>query len=60
MNILVADVTDIPGAKLEGEVVLLGRQGDENVSAEQLAQWLGGINYEITTGINARLKRVVV
>lgn len=60
MNICVADVTDIPGVKLEDEVVLLGSQGRERISAEQLAAWIGTINYEVVTRINPLLPRVVV
>ena len=32
MNMCMVDVTDIPGAALEDEVVLLGRQGDEAIT----------------------------
>jgi len=60
MNMVVVDVTGMPDVKLEDEVVLLGRQGDETVSAEQMARWVDTINYEITTRINERLPRVVV
>jgi alanine racemase len=60
MNILMVDVTGMPEVCLEDEVVLLGRQGDENVSAEQIARWVDTINYEVTTRINERLPRVVV
>lgn len=60
MNMIMADVTYIPDAALEDEVVLLGKQGDEKLSAEQLAKWCGTINYEITTRINEKLSRKVV
>jgi alanine racemase len=60
MNMCMVDVTDIPGAALEDEVVLLGRQGDEQVSAEQLAAWCGTISYEIVSRIHPSLPRVVV
>ncbi len=60
MNMCMVDVTDIPGARLEDEVVLLGRQGDERVSAEQLAEWCGTISYEIVSRIHPALSRVVV
>lgn len=40
------------------EVVLLGRQGDEEVTVEELAAWVGTIPYEILTGINTRVPRV--
>lgn len=42
------------GTEVGDEVVLLGRQGGEAVSAEELGGWAGTINYEITTGINPR------
>jgi alanine racemase len=46
--------TDRPGDR----VVLVGRDGDEHVSAEEVARTLGTINYEITCGIGARVPRV--
>lgn len=42
------------------EVVLLGRQGDAVISAEEWAERLGTIGYEITCGINPRVPRVYV
>ncbi len=60
MNMCMVDVTDIPGAALEDEVVLLGAQGDERISAEQLAAWRGTISYEILSRIHPSLPRVVV
>jgi alanine racemase len=59
MNMCMVDVTDIPGAALEDEVVLLGRQGDERIPAEQLAAWCGTISYEIVARIHPALPRVV-
>lgn len=49
MNLTMVDVTDIPGVSLEDEVVLLGRQGEEQITAEQMASWAQTINYEIVT-----------
>jgi alanine racemase len=60
MNITMIDVTHIPDVSLEDEVVLLGRQGNQEISAEQMAQWIGTINYEITTRINERIPRILV
>ncbi len=59
MNMIMVDVTDIPEVEIEDEVVLLGRQGDENLSAEQLADWIGTINYEVPTRINDRVPRLI-
>ncbi len=47
------DVRALRGA----EAVLLGRRGDERILAEEWAQRLGTINYEVTCGISARVPR---
>jgi alanine racemase len=60
MNMCLADVTDIPQARLEDEVVLLGGSGEERISAETLATWAGTINYEVVTRISPLLERRVV
>lgn len=48
------------GASLGTEVVLIGRQGEEEICAEEVAQRWGTINYEVITGISARMPRVYV
>ncbi len=60
MNLIMIDVTDIPGIRLEEEVVLLGTAGGETISAETMAGWAGTINYEIVTRINPLLERRIV
>jgi alanine racemase len=60
MNILMADVTDIPEAGLESEVVLLGRQGAEEIGAAQIALQCNTIAYEIVARIGPHIPRVVV
>lgn len=60
MNLIMVDVTDIPEARLEDEVVLMGNQGDESISADLLAGLCGTINYEFITRINWQIPRVVV
>ena len=60
MNMIVVDVTDIPGVVVEDEAVLLGQEGDEKISAEAMAKRLGTINYEITTRINEKIERRLV
>ncbi len=58
MNMIMVDVTDIPDVKLEEEVVLLGAQGDEEVTAEQMGAWIGTINYEVVTRIAEHVPRI--
>jgi alanine racemase len=60
MNLTMVDVTDIPQAALEDEVVLLGASGEERISAETMATWAGTINYEIVSRISPLLERRVV
>lgn len=59
MNMCVVDVTDVPNVRVEDEVVILGTQRGERVSAEDIASKVGTINYEIVTRINPLLPRVV-
>jgi len=52
------DVTKVAGVKVGDEVVFVGRQGTEEISADEVANWMGTINYEVVTGISARLPRI--
>ncbi len=57
MDQMMVDVGDLP--VLTGdEAVLIGRQGDEEISATEWADALGTINYEITCGIGPRVRRI--
>ncbi|MGC9333154.1 MAG: alanine racemase [Anaerolineae bacterium] len=58
MDQFVADVTAIPGVELHDEVVLVGRQGDAQILAEEVAVWAETINYEVTTSLLPRVVRV--
>jgi len=60
MNLCMIDVTQIPSAAAGDEAVLLGRQGDELITPEMLAGFLGTIPYEILTLPGATWRRVVV
>ena len=60
MNLTMVDISDNRQAGLEEEVVLLGRNGEERITAETMAEWAGTINYEIVTRISPFLPRKVV
>ncbi len=47
MNACMVDVTDIEGVSAGDEVVLMGRQGEDEISADEIAAWLGTISYEV-------------
>src|SRR3989338_1707735 len=52
MNMFAVDVSHLSGVKVEDEVVIIGNQGNEEITAEDLAKKLDTINYEITTRIS--------
>ncbi len=60
MNLIMADVSDVPAVSVEDDVVLIGTDGEETVSAELFAGWAGTINYEVTSRVNDRIPRIVV
>jgi len=60
MNMTMVDVTDVGPVKPEAPVTLLGSDGSESVSAEQMGGWAGTINYEVTTRVNERIPRYLV
>lgn len=58
MDMIMLDVTDIPGVSLEEEVVLMGAQGQERITPDELAALADTIPYEIMLGFSARVRRV--
>lgn len=60
MDWTLVDVTDIPNVKIDDEVILIGKSGEMNISAENLAKLTDTISYEITCGINQRVRRKYV
>ncbi|MBP6963456.1 MAG: alanine racemase [Armatimonadetes bacterium] len=60
MDQIMLDVTDVPGASVGDEVVLYGRQGDQEISMEETEEIVGTISYEIVCAISRRVPRVYV
>jgi alanine racemase len=60
MNMFVVDVSHLDTVKAEDEVVLLGSQGENEITAEELAEKTDTINYEITTRVSPLLPRILV
>lgn len=60
MNFIMVDITDIPDVKLEDEAALIGKSGDEILTADYLAQLTGTINYEVVTRINWQIPRIII
>ena len=58
MDQMMADITGIDDVKAEDEAVLMGTDGDECITAEDLARWSGTISYEILVDAANRVERV--
>lgn len=58
MDQCMLQLDQVPEAKVGDEVVLLGKQGDEIILAEEIAQRWGTINYEVVCGLADRLPRI--
>jgi alanine racemase len=58
MDLTIIDVTDLSDAALGDEVILIGEQNGLCITAEDLAEEVGTISYEIVTGLSARVPRV--
>ena len=60
MDLTMIDVGHVPEVALEDEVVILGRQGKEEITADEIAAQVDTINYEIVSSLTSRVARVYV
>lgn len=60
MDQMMVDVTDIPDVKVEDVVTLIGKDGDEIITVEELAAISGKFDYEFVCGISQRVERKYV
>ncbi len=58
MDLTMIDCTEIPEASTGDEVVVLGNQGEDTISAWEIAQRIGSIPYEVLTSVSVRVHRV--
>ena len=58
MDQFVVEVTDGPAVGVGDEVIILGRQGDEEITANEMGQWVDTIGYEVVCGFGPRIPRV--
>ena len=60
MDATMIDVTDLPGRPVDtdDEVVLIGRQGDAEITAAEVARWRNTNSWEVVTAMSGRLTRV--
>ncbi|MDA3864839.1 MAG: alanine racemase [Deltaproteobacteria bacterium] len=60
MNMMVVDVTDIPSAKIGDEVMLIGRQGDDEISVTSFSDMARNLNYETLVSLPHDIERLIV
>ena len=60
MDQFMADVTDIPGVTEKDEVILIGRDGEEEITMEELADRSGMLNYELSCHMRGRVPRTYI
>ncbi len=60
MDLSMVDVGQVDDAAVGDEVVLIGRQGDAFIAADEVADLLGTINYEVVTALTQRVSRVYI
>ena len=60
MDQMMVDVTDIPETGVGDRVTLIGTDGDESITAEQIAEAAGSFNYEFVCGVSRRVCRQYV
>ena len=58
MDLTLLDVGEVPAVAVGDEAVILGRQGDEILTADEMASTLDTINYEIVSTITSRVPRI--
>lgn len=58
MDQTMVDITDIPDVKIEDVVTLIGQDGEERISVEDMADLSGSFNYEFVCDVGQRVKRV--
>jgi alanine racemase len=60
MDYTIVDVTDVPGVSVGDLVTLLGTDGEEEISAPEMAAWCGLVPYEVTCLLGRRILRIPV
>lgn len=58
MDLMMVDVTDVAGVEIGDEAALIGKQGDEEITAREVAERASTIAWEIFSGIGSRVTRV--
>jgi alanine racemase len=58
MDLTLIDVTEVKGASVGDKAVIIGGEGANQIFAEEVAEEIGTLSYEVTCGISDRVPRV--
>jgi len=58
MDFIMVDATDIPRVSVGDEVILMGKQGKEQITAEEIAEKINSVSYEVLCAIGKRVPRI--
>ncbi|MCF8303432.1 MAG: bifunctional UDP-N-acetylmuramoyl-tripeptide:D-alanyl-D-alanine ligase/alanine racemase, partial [Bacteroidales bacterium] len=60
MNMMIADITGLPDATIGDEVVIIGKQGDLNITVASFGELSSQLNYELLTRLPGNIPRIIV
>ena len=58
MDMIMVDVTEVPGSQVGDEAILIGRQGENVITADEFSEKIGTISYEVLCAISKRVPRI--
>ena len=58
MDQMIVDISDIENVSVGEEAILIGRDENEEINAEDIASWAGTISYEILLSVGSRVDRI--
>ena len=60
MDQMMVDISGIQEASVGDEVILIGKSGSEQITAEDIARWAGTISYEVLLSVGSRVEKVYI
>jgi len=60
MNMIIADITNVPDAKVGDEVIIIGKQGDLEIKVSAFSDISDQLNYEVLAHLSESIKRIVI
>ncbi|MBI9035361.1 MAG: alanine racemase [Bacteroidales bacterium] len=60
MNMIIADITNVPDTQIGDEVILIGKQGEQEIKVSAFSDISDQLNYEVLAHLSSRIKRIVL